>query len=163
MKKIIKYSFFTIVLSFVIGNLTFVHAEYVLPYPSFMPGNKLYRISRLIDVMKKYWYFGDIAQFKYRLTLSDKYLVEAKTLFEYKQYLLGFDALKRSSTEWQKAVPTTPSMLLSYQEAAKKHIEVLERMDVPDNFLWSPEKSASSKLPLRGEIENAIQLRKKTL
>lgn len=79
-----------------------VRADYVLPYPSVMPGNKLYRITRIVDQLKKYWYFGNIAQIKYHLGLSDKYLVEAKTLFEYKQYLLATDALKRSSDQFSQ-------------------------------------------------------------
>jgi len=82
-----------------------VRAEYVLPYPSAMPGNKLYRIMRIIDELKKPLYFGSITRYKYHLSLADKYLVEAKTLFEYKQYLLAVDALERSDREFQEATP----------------------------------------------------------
>ena len=56
-----------------------VHAEYVLPYPSFMPGSPLYKISTLLDVAKRYWSFGNIAQLKYRMSMADKKLVEARS------------------------------------------------------------------------------------
>ena len=100
MKKIIIYCLLLIVFcSFVIPA---VRADYVLPYPSYMPGNKLYKVGRVIDTHKRFWYFGSIAQTKYHLGLSDKYLVEAKTLFEYKQYMLGADALIRSNNEFNE-------------------------------------------------------------
>ena len=73
-----------------------VFADYTLPYPSYMPGNKLYKASRLFDELQKYWHWGNIASVKYRLKIADKYLVEAKVLFEYKQYVLALDALERS-------------------------------------------------------------------
>src|SRR5260221_10615939 len=82
-----------------------VRAEYVLPYPSFMPGNKIYRVTRVIDKLKKYWYWGNISQIKYHLGLADKYLVEAKTLMEYNQFLLAADALRRSDDEFAQ-LPT---------------------------------------------------------
>ncbi len=130
-----------------------VRAEYVLPYPSFMPGNKLYRLTRIIDKLKNYWYFGEIAQAKYHRGLSDKYLVEAKTLFEYKQYLLGGDALRRSDEEFAKT-PKNP-------EAAQKHIEILTGLlsIVPDSFTWTPEKAGSTELPLKDLLEASIRLR----
>ena len=130
-----------------------VRAEYVLPYPSFMPGNKLYRVTRIVDKLKNYWYFGTIAQAKYHLGLSDKYLVEAKTLFEYKQYLLAVDALGRSDDEFRK-VSKNPA-------AAQKHIEVLTQLLslVPDTFTWTPEKSEATRLPLKDLLEASIRLR----
>src|SRR5438876_8559854 len=73
-----------------------VHADYVLPYPSFMPGNKFYKISKIIETFEKWWYWGSIGQTKYNMQLADKYLVEAKTLFEYKQYFLALKALRQS-------------------------------------------------------------------
>ena len=75
----------------------FAESQYVLPYPSAMPGSFLYKLNLVQEEILRYWYFGDFGQFKYNLGLSDKYLVEAKTLFEYKQYLLAISPSKWSS------------------------------------------------------------------
>ncbi|HLD25127.1 MAG TPA: DUF5667 domain-containing protein [Patescibacteria group bacterium] len=148
-----------------------VRAEYVLPYPSYMPGNKLYRISRLIDRIKKPFYFGNISSVKYHLGLSDKYLVEAKTLFEYKQYLLAIDALSRSDTEFTKAPAyikraksekkEVRNFETQLQEAAEAHQLILKnlREAVPEQFLWTPEKEKSINLPLEDLINSSITLR----
>ncbi len=130
-----------------------VRADYVLPYPSYMPGNKLYRVTRIIDKLKNYWYFGEIGQAKYHLGLADKYLVEAKTLFEYRQYLLAVDALQRSDDEFKKV----PKNL----DAAEKHIEVLTQLlsIVPDAFTWTSEKAEATQLPLKNLLEASIRLR----
>lgn len=132
------------------------HADYVLPYPSYMPGSKLYKITRIIDVLKKYWYFGPIGQEKYHLGLADKYLVEAKTLFDYNQYLLAVDALRRSDEQFRQL----PKNQLTH-EAAAKHTEVLSRLlqNVPAQFTWSPEKSAPTQLPLKNLLGTSIRLR----
>lgn len=144
-----------------------VSAAYVLPYPSFMPGNKMYTIMRIIDRLKAYWYFGDIGQFTYHLSLSDKYLVEAKTLFEYQQYLLGVDALRRSSLEFDRLpgylrnARTHGKDIRDFQntisEAAFVHADVLTKLndEVPMTFTWSPEKQASTVLPLRDMLSAA--------
>ena len=63
-------------------SFSFAESDYVLPYPSSMPGSKFYQIRLIWDEVKKYWYFGSFGQFEYNLKQSDKYLVEAKTLFE---------------------------------------------------------------------------------
>ena len=115
-----------------------VRAEYVLPYPSYLPGNKLYHLSRFWDATKKWWYFGSISSLKYHLQLADKYLVEAKTLFEYKQYLLGRDALLRSNSQFQilpkfitdaaiegKDIKIWQNLV---EEAGAKHIDVMEKL-----------------------------------
>ncbi len=131
-------------------------ADYVLPYPSYMPGNKLYRITRIIDVLENYWYFGNIAQQKYHSKLADKYLVEAKTLFEYKQYLLAVDALMRSDAQFRQ-LPKNAAV----REEAKKHIETLEELiqTVPPQFSWSPEKAAATQLKLKDLLTASITLR----
>jgi len=145
-------------------------AEYVLPYPSFMPGNKIYKITRLVDKLKNYWYWGDIAQAKYHFMLSDKYLIEAKVLFEYKQYLLGDGALVRSSNEWIQIQPhlslaknhkkDISKFLAMYKEAAQVHIDVLGSLIVPELMLWSPEKGTPTNLYLKEDIAKAIDIRK---
>lgn len=152
-----------------------IKADYVLPYPSYMPGHKLYKPSRMLDEFKKWWYFGTIAQFKYHLNLADKYLVEAKTLFEYKQYLLAVDALKRSNSQFQ-FVPSfiqktiskgkdMPNLRFTEREAVKEHIKVLEKLrgELPKEFLWSPEREKPTKLELHIILDEAILIRKNLL
>jgi hypothetical protein len=138
-----------------------VRAEYMLPYPSYMPGNKLYTVSRIIDSFNSFWYFGNIAQIKYYLGLSDKYLVEAKTLMEYKQYLLASDALKRSDIQFtqlpeyfrkaeEKRIDTGQLKQL-VQDSFSKHKEV------EASFTWTPEKERPTELPLRQMIDDSIK------
>lgn len=167
MKKIIVIISFVILSFFVISHSSQIQASYVLPYPSFMPGNKLYKISRIVDQLNNWWYFGNIAQIKYHLGLSDKYLVEAKTLFEYKQYLLGVDALKRSTKQFQ----TLPlfvkqgisenknmnSLISTISEAVVIHRSILQEMKIscPETFQWIPEKKSATDLKLHNELDAA--------
>jgi len=154
--------------------LCFVHpvyAEYVLPYPSYMPGNKMYQVSRIIDTLKNYWYWGTIAQIKYHLGLADKYLVEAKTLFEYKQYLLATDALLRSDAELTGIIPLIEKGSVEGKdmsqfentivEAMQVHLEKLEVMaeQLPGEFLWTPEKKDATNLSIRQMLDTAISIR----
>ena len=140
------------------------NADYVLPYPSFMPGNKMSAISRIVDALKEYWYFGTIAKVQYHLGLADKYLVEAKTLFEDRQYLLAADALTRSSDQFER-IP----QFLKYtrqknivREASDAHIRVLEELAIklPDEFEWRPEKAGAALLPIGTLIREAKSLRR---
>jgi hypothetical protein len=147
-------------------------AAYVLPYPSFMPGNKLYTVMRFLDEVKRYWYWGNLASYRYFLGQSDKALVEAKTLFEYRQYLLATDALSRSNTYFQKA----PDSLRKAQEegkdiktyeqelaaAAAEHKKILMALieDTPEEFVWKPEREEETILSIREDLMKAIQLRK---
>jgi hypothetical protein len=150
-----------------------VFAEYVMPYPSYMPGNSIYKVSRVMDLLKYYWSWGSIAQIKYHLALSDKYLIEAKTLMEYKQYLLGADALLRSDKEFMQLsanvagakkegadVSALKGLIIA---AADKHDELLTALlsVTPDQFTWNPEKSASTELPLGGMIKTSVGVRQK--
>jgi hypothetical protein len=167
--------FRTLVLAVLLSavSVSQVRAAYVLPYPSYMPGNKLYRISRIADTLKGYWYFGNVAQVKYRLGLADKYLVEAKTLFEYGQYLLASDALARSDRQLA-AVPVSlraargegkDVRVLSdtVRSAMQKHLEILDglRKALPSDVVWSPEKAAASQLPVAGMLDTSEQVRKR--
>lgn len=145
-----------------------VWADYVLPYPSVMPGNKLYTLSRMLDRVKKYWYFGTIAQIKYHISLSDKYLVEAKTLFEYKQYALGMDALKRSNEAFavlpvyiQKGHMEGKNMdafVQMIREAGAVHINVCTSLanTLPATFSWTPENGPASELFMLDALEDSI-------
>lgn len=165
MKKLGIYCLLFIVFCFFVAP---IQAAHILPYPSYMPGNKLYKVSRILDVVKNYWYFGSIAQIKYQLALSDKYLVEAKTLFEYKQYLLGVDALKRSTKEFQEMPIHVKQgqlekkdmslQISSISESAQAHKNVLLSMKEasPDVYHWTPEKDDPTNLNLHNEIDRGI-------
>ncbi len=161
----------SILLFLLIASTGRVYASYMLPYPSYMPGNTLYRLSRVLDKVKVYWSFGSIAQAKTYMSLSDKYLVEAKTLFEYQQYLLGADALMRSNIAYEQ-IPIYIQQgrnerkdmsgvidMLTAQNVV--HNSVLSQMaqDVPKEFLWTPEKTNATKLPLFESITGAIHIR----
>ena len=171
MKKILINVFVLFYLSFIIGHLSLVKAEYVLPYPSYMPGNKIYRVSRMMDKLKNYWYWGTIAQIKYHLSLSDKYLVEAKTLFEYKQYLLATGALTRSDAALiditsliekgkseGKDVSAQKTIVV---EAMKTHVSTIEYMKqwLPNEFQWTPEKVAATDLSIGTMLDTSMQIR----
>lgn len=149
-----------------------VHAEYVLPYPSYMPGNKIYRVTRIIDRIKKPLYFGSLGRYKYHLSLADKYLVEAKTLFEYRQYLLAVDALERSDREFASAAPYVSRGMKegkdmriyarNLQDASDVHISVLENLKemLPASFEWRPEKTSATNLRLADMLDVSVALRK---
>ena len=175
MKKFLLHAGIAIFLSLVIGHWSLVRAAYTLPYPSYMPGNKLYNVSRILDILKGYWYFGNIAQIKYHIGLSDKYVVEAKTLFEYQQYLLAVDALNRSNEEFSVIPEYIRKAMLegkdvrnlseTVRSAAVKHTEVLTPINatVPKSFLWVPEKSASIQLDIQSLILQSVAIRGRTV
>lgn len=120
----------------------------------------------------KYWYFGDFGQFDYNLKYSDKYLVEAKTLFEYKQYLFAYSALKKSDQYFrnielalqnaQKQNKNITKKQNILKSAVLKHVELLNsiKMITPDNFVWNPEKTAPTDLNLKEAIEESIKIRR---
>lgn len=161
-----------IVIAFLFGVMPqAVHAEHVLPYPSYMPGNKLYRVTRVIDRLKKPLYFGSISRYKYHLALADKYLVEAKTLFEYKQYLLAVDALDRSDREFASIAPyifrgmkegkNMGAFVQKFQDASWAHISVLKNLKalLPASFEWRPEKAGATTLTLADILDASVALR----
>jgi len=153
-------------------QFAFAQSSYVLPYPSEMPGSKLYKAFVLWDELMAYWYFGNLSQFTYSLEQSDKYLVEAKTLFEYKQYYFADNALKESDEYFHEAKRALDRAAVErkdikdkktiLREAAKKHIEVLEssRNRVPETFLWQPEKSQPTMLSIGSNLSQSISVRK---
>lgn len=171
MKKNIFVLFLFFYLPFVICHLSLVHAAYVLPYPSFMPGSSLYKISTLLDVAKRYWSFGNIAQLKYRMGLADKKLVEAKTLFEYKQYALAMNAIYESTAQVTlipKYLGRATTQGIDMKEFNKTvceqmnvHQEVLHmlRTSLPAAFVWQEEKKDAINLPIGQAIDAAIQTR----
>lgn len=131
----------------------------------------MYKVTRLTDRLKQYWYRGNISAFKYHLSLSDKYLVEAKTLFEYQQYLLAQDALSRSDTEFL-SVPKflhdataegkdTHVLTQTYHDAAIAHEKVLQRLlsDMPKDVTWSPEHALPTHLAITDMIATSLKIR----
>jgi hypothetical protein len=146
-------------------------SSYVLPYPSYMPGNPFYLPKIFINKLSSVLYFGDFGKLEYSLKQSDHYLVEAKTLFEYKQYLLGSRALEKSNYYFDKI----PDNLRSAErngkdisekealiaEAARKHREVLTRLkaELPEEFVWTPEKSEPTKIDFRTLLNQSLNIR----
>lgn len=162
-----------IVLFFLFFLKTSVSAEsnYVLPYPSAMPGSIFYKVHFLLERASKYWYFGDFGQFNYNLKFSDKYLVEAKILFEYNQYLLASQALGKSDRYFEKIHPNLEKAKNNGKnikeqrqilgQAAKKHIEILTALKkiLPENFIWTPEKSTPTSLNFKDMLNHSIEVR----
>ena len=156
-------------------NTVLAGSDYVLPYPSAMPGSKFYKINIVWEKISKYWYFGSLGQFAYNLRESDKYLVEAKNLFEYKQYLLAIKALKQSDNYFRNIKQNLSSAKLEgkeigdkekiYISASIKHQEILMTIEdnTPSTFLWEPEKVKSTLLDLKKTIDNSIQIRKQSI
>lgn len=168
-----KFFLFLLIFLFTLSfpKITFAQSDYVLPYPAVMPGSKLYLLQEMKNTALQYWYFGNLAQFTYNLKQADKYLVEAKTLFEYKQYLLADAALKKSDHYFQKLSyflenakrenKNISEKKLILRSASSKHIEVLKKLkdDLPESFNWQPEKDEATELNLKEEIEESIRMR----
>lgn len=150
-------------------------SPYVLPYPSAMPGSTFYKIHGILEKLLQYWYFGNFGQFEYNLKQSDKYLVQAKTLFEYQQYLLGYNALLKSDDFFKKIKPyllrakhegkDISQKEIILKQAALKHVEVLEKMqqDTPQSFVWQPEKASATQLNLRDALSRSENIRTESL
>lgn len=164
--------FFVIILFLLFPHISFAQSNYVLPYPSSMPGSLLYEIHLVYENFSKYWYFGDFGQFKYNLKMADKYLIESKILFEYKQYLLGYKALQKTDQYFINILPNleraerngkdTLQKRIIFKEASEKHIEILNKMQInsPDVFNWQPEKALPTMIDIKKTIGNSINLRK---
>lgn len=160
-----------ILLFFFLAHSANASSSYVLPYPGVMPGNKLYKIEQVVDAIKGYLYFGDFGKLKYNLSESDKYLVEAKTLFEYNQFPLALYALEKSNFYFEKVMPYLNSAKKHgkditekkqiYESAKQKHIEVLGKLllTTPEIFIWQDEKKSPIKLNIANEIRKAIRIR----
>jgi len=161
-----KIKVFSFLLLFLVFSFSFLVSEtcasgYVLPYPSYLPGHKLYQIHQVWEKVQEYWYFGNLGKFKYSLKMADKYLVEAKTLFEYNQYLLAVQALEKSNSHWQKIDVSQKKEI--FQAAASKHQEVLNKLarKLPEKILWQPEKKAAEKLEINQLLEKSKNIREK--
>lgn len=151
--------------------LTLAFSAYILPYPGFMPGNRIYRLKLVFDKVAQYWAFGSITRYKYELNIADKKLVEAKTLFEYDQYPLAIKAISDSNLHFrqagnylvqgQKEGKDITQIEILFKSAAQKHIEVLNKLEqnLPENFLWQAEKKQAIELNLKSVLEEAIKIR----
>ena len=174
LKKINSILFLILIVSIFPGWKIYAD-DYVLPYPSYMPGNTLYKVSRMLDKVQNFWYWGNLAQEKYHLGLSDKYLVEAKVLFEYHQYLLAVNALKRSNEQYLLVHPYIAkaaiegkdirTILHTFIAATVEHERVLDtiKQQIPQTFTWNPEKDKPTHLLLHNLIDEAVALRKKEI
>lgn len=148
-----------------------VLADYLLPYPGPMPGHKLYRLSRIIDRLKYKWYWGNLGRIKYHSLLSDKYLVEAKTLFEYKQYLLAIDALLRSDEQVlqlpyyiekvKSNIEQSDLGIATVMSMLNQHRIILSKLqaELPKEYLWTPEKQKESRLELYELLQSSLNIR----
>ena len=174
MRKIFLFLFF-FVISLAPVSSVFAESNYVLPYPSYMPGNFLYKPRLMLSKIAEYIYFGDFGKFDYSLKESDHYLVEAKILFEYKQYLLADQALKKSDAYFVKIRPSllaakrhgknTSGREEILRNASDKHIETLFSLRgvLPQSYYWNPEQVAASTIEIRKNIDTSLRIRKEGL
>lgn len=140
-----------------------------------MPGSIFYKLHSVWEEVMKYWYFGNFGQYKYNLNKADKYLVEAKTLFEYNQYILALTALQKSDIYFsyiqenlykgikeKRNIDDKQSLLKS---ASAKHIEVLSaiKKQLPEQFIWEAEKENAKILNLWESLGQSIKIREKYL
>jgi predicted nucleic acid-binding Zn-ribbon protein len=136
-----------------------------------MPGHKLYRVMRLFDDAKRYWYWGSLSSYRYNLGQSDKALVEAKTLFEYRQYLLAVHALERSNRSLQR-VPdflrqakdkgkNIEKYIQEFGNAMDEHKRLITaiKQDTPEKFTWAPEKNTPQVLSIRQALFESEKIR----
>ncbi len=147
-------------------------SDYVLPYPPAMPGSTTYILRRIQEKALAFWYFGEFGQFAYNRMLSDKYLVQAKILFEYHQYLLGIKALKESNIyflQTNEVLAHTPlkkngrpGEVLLLKRQAEKHIEILKAIErfLPKKYKWEDERKHPIDLNFTNEIQEAIEIRR---
>ena len=167
---------FIVLLTFLITPVSvFANSSYVLPYPSYMPGNFLYKPRLILNKLSSFVYFGDFGKFDYNLKESDHYLVEAKTLFEYKQYLLALKALQKSDYYFQAIYPNLESAKRNNKNiserikilggAAEKHIEVItdSKSQLPIEFNWTSDKSGPTIINFTKTLDNSIKIRSKFL
>lgn len=166
-----KIRFFLVLFFLILSQkYSFASSSYVLPYPGHMPGNKLYIVDQAIDKVQHFLSFGNISQFKQHLAVSDRYLVEAKTLFEYKQYKLAMTSLQKSDENFVKLYPllkksqkqgvNTEDKEKLLTEASVRHREVLIELllKTPSEFTWEDERSQPVKLQIHKKINNSIKL-----
>lgn len=171
-KKSMKRLVLVLIAILFIAPNAFADSSYVLPYPSFMPGSKFYTVSIIKERIDEFLNFGSFSRFTHNLSTSDKYLIEAKVLFEYRQFLLASKSLKKSNIYFAHAKENLKSAkqegknISSKQkllvQAGEKHIEVMEKIleDTPEEFVWSPEKERSEKIQIHSNLKQSIDVRR---
>lgn len=149
-------------------------SDYVLPYPSFMPGNRLYAIHRVWSRAEEFWHFGEIARIKYHRHRSDILLVEAKTLFEYGQYELAARALLESNKHFAQAVLYGREIAEQRKDSGEqnsllkasgeKHTEIISRLsnELPDQIVWQKENSETQTIDISLLLRQAQIIREFT-
>lgn len=172
--KLVYYTLLGLILFslFFLSQARVLAQDYVLPYPGFMPGHSLYEISEVVDKLQEWWSFGNLAKFKHHLAVSDKKLIEAKTLAEYKQYLLAVKAIgsyehhllyaNKSLSDAQNESKDISQKRTVFKSAISKHREVFERLksEHPKEVFWNPEKGESKTIEMEKIINRAIELGK---
>lgn len=165
--------FFLTLLLFLIIPVKALASEYTFPYPGIMPGNKLYKLVLYKEKFDQIFYFGDLAQYKLNQKLSDKYLIEAKTLFEYRQYSLAVNSLSKSNEYFKKAkvslnkankkLKSTREKEENLKNAVYAHNSLLEKIIswVPKQYDWVDESGNILTLYLHKDISNAMSIRNK--
>jgi hypothetical protein len=153
------------------SNRANAQTSYMLPYPGAMPGSKVYIIDQVWERMMSVWHYGDFGRARFNRQQADKYLVEAKVLFEYGQYLLATQSLSRSDRYFRiiqpaledakrhgKDITEEKAIVVS---ATKKHVQVLEDLKriLPEEFVWTPENDQASQLLLHQLINDSIKQR----
>lgn len=151
--------------------LTVYASDYVLPYPSFMPGHKLYAVRQLLEKVQELWYFGDMSRVKYHQQMADKYLVEAETLFNYNQALLASFALQKSNSHFAEAVLYERNVVYDHKDkgeqkqklkqAGEKHKEILESLTqkLPKEIVWTEEKKQPETIPIESLLKQSSVIR----
>jgi hypothetical protein len=116
-----------------------------------------------------------VSQLKVHRSLSDKYFVESKILFEYKQYSLAVNALVRSNIELERLPRIFEAVIKEKKEIHRIFTETKEDMTVqiqllqqmkeifPIQYSWEPENQQASVLKIGEEIDNAIFIRQSVL
>jgi hypothetical protein len=156
------------------GSVAFA-ADYNLPVKPILPGHPLYRISRNLDRVRSWFLWGDIAKATYRLTLADKYLAEAKTLFELKQFPFAVDALERSNLEFER-IPgflendvrdgrDIGAMRDKVKASSRAHVTILDALEpmVPEVYVWTEDDGEPIQLEIREQILLSVGIRKSTV
>jgi hypothetical protein len=136
-----------------------------------MPGNKLYVARQFLEQVQEFWYFGDMSKVKYHIKMADKYLVEAKTLFEYKQIKLGEVSLSISNDHFAKAVLYERDVAYEKKDKGEqeellknsghKHSEIINLLmkDLPEKINWQEEKKDSETIWVHMILKQALIIR----
>ena len=172
MKRTWQHAFIVVMIGVFILHTSVYAVEYSLPRSSFLPGQLLYRISRNLDRVRAWFVWTPTAAVRYHLSLADKYLVEAETLFQNKRYPYAMDALERSNLEFER-IPgfltkteadgaNTELLKDRVRTAADAHVTVLISLEpeVPEVDAWTDENGEFTEVRIREQLMIAQGIRK---